>query len=158
MTDHNDTLKLVFSSSTAILSELEQVAWPLSVKQYKHLFPGRALTKDAFIIGVLNTEPEACREGADKDVEVKEEGHPGGGLVLRYWCNNGNVDLSIAVYNTEHKEKGETTENSMVRWKCIIRLAKRLALKCSPWEYSSCTQWDENQVSLMSLKLGQTKT
>lgn len=80
------------------------------MKKYKHLLHDKALTKDAFIIDVLNAEPEACREGADEDVEVKEEGHPGGGLVLRHWCDNGNVDLSIAVYNMEHQEKGETTE------------------------------------------------
>lgn len=63
------------------------------------------LTKDAFVIDVFNTEPEACWEGADKDVEVKEEGHPGGGLVLRYGCNNGNVDLSIAVDNMVNKKR-----------------------------------------------------
>lgn len=54
------------------------------MKIKKHLFHDTALTKDTFIIDVLNAEPEACWEGADKDVEVKEEGHPGGGLVLRY--------------------------------------------------------------------------
>lgn len=48
------------------------------------MFHDAALTKDTFIIDVLNAEPEACWEGADEDVEVKEEGHPGGGLVLRY--------------------------------------------------------------------------
>lgn len=54
------------------------------MKNKKHLFHDTALTKDTFIIDVLNAEPEACWEGADEDVEVKEEGHPGGGLVLRY--------------------------------------------------------------------------
>lgn len=80
------------------------------MKNKKHLFHDAALTKDTFIIDVLNAEPEACWEGADEDVEVKEEGHPGGGLVLRYWCDNGNVDLSIAVDNMEDREKGDTTE------------------------------------------------
>lgn len=46
------------------------------------LFHDTALTKDTLIIDVLNAEPEACWEGADEDVKVKEEGHPGGGLVL----------------------------------------------------------------------------
>lgn len=40
------------------------------------------LTKDTFIVDVLYAEPEACWEGADEDVKIKEEGHPGGGLVL----------------------------------------------------------------------------
>lgn len=81
-----------------------------SVPIYNKKINGTALTKDTFIIDVLNAEPEACWEGAHKDVEVKEEGHPGGGLVFRYWCYNGNVDLSIAVDNMEDKEKEDTTE------------------------------------------------
>jgi len=40
------------------------------------------LTKDSLIVDVLDAEPEACWEGADQDVQVKEEGDPGGGLVL----------------------------------------------------------------------------
>lgn len=43
-----------------------------------------ALTKNTLIIDVLDAEPEACWEGADKDVQVKEKRHPGGGLVLRH--------------------------------------------------------------------------
>lgn len=54
------------------------------------------LTKDALVVDVLDAEPEACWEGADQDVEVKEEGDPGGGLVLRYRGDDGNVDLSVA--------------------------------------------------------------
>lgn len=54
------------------------------------------LTKDALVVDVLDAEPEASWEGADKDVEVKEEGDPGGGLVLRYRGNYGNVDLGVA--------------------------------------------------------------
>ena len=50
----------------------------------KKLFQDTALTKDSLIIDVLNAEPEPCWEGADEDVKVEEEGHPGGGLVLRY--------------------------------------------------------------------------
>lgn len=69
-----------------------------------------ALTKDAFIIDVLNAEPEACWEGADQNVEVKEERYPGGGLVLRYWCYNGNVNLGIAVDYMKDRERLVTTE------------------------------------------------
>lgn len=58
-----------------------------------------ALTKDAFIVDVLNAEPEARWEGADEDVQVEEEGHPGGGLVLRDRRYDGYVDLCIAVDN-----------------------------------------------------------
>lgn len=63
------------------------------------------LTKDTLIVDVLNAEPEACWESTDEDVKVKEEGHPGGGLVLRHRCYNGNVDLSIAVDDMKDREK-----------------------------------------------------
>jgi len=42
------------------------------------------LTKDPFVINVLDAEPEACWEGTDEYVQVKEEGDPGGGLMLRH--------------------------------------------------------------------------
>ena len=70
----------------------------------KKLFQDTALTKDSLIIDVLNAEPEPCWEGADEDVKVEEEGHPGGGLVLRYWCYDGDVDLSVAVDYMEDRE------------------------------------------------------
>ena len=63
------------------------------------------LTKDTLIIDVLYAEPEACWEGADQDVKIKEEGHPGGGLVLRHRCYNGDVDLSVAVDDTGDTQK-----------------------------------------------------
>lgn len=56
-----------------------------------------AITKDPLIVDVLDAEPEACWESTNEDVQVKEEGDPGGGLVLRHRCDDGNVDLSIAV-------------------------------------------------------------
>lgn len=77
----------------------------MSVKIGKHLLDGTALTEYTFIVDVFNAEPEACWEGADQDVEVKEKGHPGGGLVLGYGRNYGNVDLSIAVDNMEDREQ-----------------------------------------------------
>lgn len=109
-------------SLNAFKGQMWQVSWPLSITVFKFVkkinsflkkwFHDTALTKDTFIVDVLNAEPEACWEGADEDVKVKEEGHPGGGLVLRYWCYNGNVDLSIAVDNMEDREKWDITEKA----------------------------------------------
>lgn len=97
---------------------------------------GVVLTKHAFIVDVFNTEPEACWEGADQDVEVKEKGHPGGGLVLGYGRNYGNVDLSVAADNVEDRQQ----KGSTVRWKeeeerkafltiCLVLLRLGLTLK-----------------------------
>lgn len=58
---------------------------------------GGALTEDALVVDVLDAEPEARREGADQDVQVEEEGHPGGGLVLGHRRDDGDVDLGVAV-------------------------------------------------------------
>ena len=63
------------------------------------------LTKDTFVIDVLNAEPKACWEGTDQDVQVKEERYPGGGLMLGYGCYDGNVDLSVAVENMKRKTR-----------------------------------------------------
>lgn len=46
-------------------------------------------------------------------MKVKEEGHPGGGLVFRHRCYDGDVDLSIAV----NKER----EQNKQRWEALIR-------------------------------------
>ena len=54
------------------------------------------LTEDALVVDVLDAEPEAGGEGADQDVEVEEEGDPGGGLVLRHRRDDGDVDLGVA--------------------------------------------------------------
>lgn len=61
------------------------------------------ITKDPLVVDVLDAEPEACWESTDQDVQVKEEGDPGGGLVLRHRRNDGNVDLSVAVEHMEDK-------------------------------------------------------
>lgn len=98
-----NTFWLCFKGKLVRFDEFHDLSQHKKINK-KKLVPWRALTKDTFIIDVLNAEPEACWESADEDVEVKEEGHPGGGLVLRYWCYNGNVDLSIAVNNMEVKE------------------------------------------------------
>ncbi len=60
------------------------------------------LTKDSLIIDVLDAEPEACWEGADEDVQVKEERDPGGGLVLWHWGDDRDVDLCVS----EHRRQG----------------------------------------------------
>lgn len=65
-----------------------------------------ALTEDALVVDVLDAEPEACREGADQDVQVKEEGHPGGGLVLGHRRDDGDVDLGVAVGRRRALRKG----------------------------------------------------
>ncbi len=60
------------------------------------------LTKDSLIIDVLDAEPEACWEGADEDVQVKEERDPGGGLVLWHRGDDRDVDLCVS----EHRRQG----------------------------------------------------
>lgn len=57
------------------------------------------LTKDSLIVDVLDAEPEACWESADQDVQVKEEGDPGGGLVLWHGRDDGDVDLCVSEHN-----------------------------------------------------------
>ena len=54
------------------------------------------LTKDSLIIDSLDAVPQANREGGDQDVEVKEEAEPSGGLMLRHWGNDRDVDLGVA--------------------------------------------------------------
>lgn len=54
-------------------------------------------TENTFIIDVLDAKPKACWEGADQDVQIKEEGDPRGGLVLRHRRDDGDVDLGVAV-------------------------------------------------------------
>lgn len=65
-------------------------------------------TKHSFIVDVLDAEPEARWEGADQDVEVKEEGHPRRRLVLRHRRYDGDVDLSVAA--CRNKGDGEKSE------------------------------------------------
>lgn len=56
------------------------------------------LTEHSLVVDVFDTEPEACREGAHQDVEVEEEGDPGGGLVLWHRGDDGDVDLCVAAH------------------------------------------------------------
>lgn len=65
------------------------------------------LTKDALVVDILDAEPEACWEGADQDVEVEEERHPGGGLVLRHRRDDGDMDLSVAGEGERGQEGGK---------------------------------------------------
>lgn len=55
----------------------------------------RLLTEDPLVIDVLDAVPEAHGEGAHQNVQVKEEGKPGGGLVLRHRRYYGDVHLGI---------------------------------------------------------------
>lgn len=73
-------------------------------------------TKHAFIVDVLDAEPEARWEGADQDVEVKEEGHPRRRLVLRHRRYDGDVDLSVAA--CRNKGGGEKSEGGKRRNSC----------------------------------------
>lgn len=85
-----------------------------------HLFIFRETpTKHAFIVDVLDAEPEARWEGADQDVEVKEEGHPRRRLVLRHRRYDGDVDLSVAACRRKegweegrNREEGRDGRNS----------------------------------------------
>lgn len=63
------------------------------------------LTKHSLIVDVLDAEPQACREGAHQDVEVEEEGDPGGWLVLRHRRYDGDVDLGIAAKEMKKRER-----------------------------------------------------
>lgn len=82
------------------------------------------LTKHTFVINVLNAKPKACWEGADQDVQVKEERDPGGGLMLRHGCYDGNVDLSIAMENVA-KDKNQIAQEKYLLDK---QMGKNLAL------------------------------
>lgn len=53
-------------------------------------------TEHALGVDVSDAEPQACWEGADHDVKIKEEGNPGGRLMLRYGRDDRNMNLSIA--------------------------------------------------------------
>ena len=53
------------------------------------------LTKNSFIIDFLHHEPQTSRKSADQDMKIKEERDPSGWLMLRDWCNDGNVNLGI---------------------------------------------------------------
>lgn len=75
---------------------------PGAVERFKRCSFKGVLTEHSLIIDVFDTEPEACREGAHQDVEVEEEGDPGGGLVLRHRGDDGDVDLRVAA----HREGG----------------------------------------------------
>lgn len=63
------------------------------------------LTEHSLIVDVLDAEPQACREGAHQDVEVEEEGDPGGWLVLRHRRYDGDVDLGVAAKEMGGKKK-----------------------------------------------------
>ena len=54
------------------------------------------MTKDSLIREVFHDEPYPRGEHTHQDVQVEEEGGPGGGLVLRHTGYDGDVDLGIA--------------------------------------------------------------
>ena len=53
------------------------------------------LTEHSLISEVFHDKPDASWKYADKNVQVKEEGRPRGGLVLRHAGYDGDVDLGI---------------------------------------------------------------
>lgn len=65
-------------------------------------------TEHTLVTDVSDAEPEACWEGAHQDVEIKEERNPGGGLMLRYRRDDGNVNLGVAA----QKKHPKMTSNS----------------------------------------------
>ena len=58
------------------------------------------LTKDSLVGEVFHDNPDPSWKDANQNVQVEEEGGPGGGLVLRHTGNDGDVDLGIAVGET----------------------------------------------------------
>ena len=54
------------------------------------------LTKDSFIVDLLDHKPQTSRKGTDQNVKVKKEWHPCSRLMFRYGCNDWNVNLSIS--------------------------------------------------------------
>ena len=53
------------------------------------------LTEHSLVCEVLHDKPHARREDTDEDMQVKEEGCPCGGLMLRHTGYDGDVDLGI---------------------------------------------------------------
>lgn len=71
--------------------------------------PPTGPTEDALVVDVLDAEPQAGWEGAHQDVQVEEERHPGGGLVLRHRGDDGDVDFGIPGYTQSHMHTHEHT-------------------------------------------------
>ena len=57
---------------------------------------GQVLTEDPLVVDLFDDEPGAGGEGTDEDVQVEEERHPGGGLMLRYRRDDGNVNFGVS--------------------------------------------------------------
>ncbi len=55
------------------------------------------LTEDPLVSEVFHDDPDTGREHAHQYVEVKKEGGPSGGLMLRHTCNDRDVDLGVPV-------------------------------------------------------------
>ena len=55
------------------------------------------LTEHPLVREVFHHEPYPGWEHTDEDVEIEEERGPRGGLMFRDTCNDGDVDLGIAV-------------------------------------------------------------
>lgn len=58
--------------------------------------PQPTLTKNSFIIDILDAVPQADGEGAHQHVQVEEERRPRGRLVLRDRRDDRDVDLGVA--------------------------------------------------------------
>ena len=55
------------------------------------------LTEDSLVGEVFHDDPYTSWEHAHQYVEVKEEGGPGGGLMLRHTRNDRDMDLGVSV-------------------------------------------------------------
>lgn len=53
------------------------------------------LTKHSLIVYMFHTVPHASRKRTHQDVKVKEEGDPGGGLMLGHGGDDWNMDLGV---------------------------------------------------------------
>ena len=54
------------------------------------------LTEYALVVDLLDDEPQSGGKDADEDMQIKEEGHPCCGLVLRHGRDDRDVNLGVA--------------------------------------------------------------
>lgn len=73
---------------------------------------------------MLHDKPDASWEDTDENVEIKEEGGPGGGLVLRDTGYDGNVDLGITGMGMEQQtcSTHAHTDSSQLEWEWEKRI------------------------------------
>lgn len=62
---------------------------------YMQIYIQRALTEDTLVVDILDDEPDTCWEHTAEDVQVEDEGDPGGGLVLGDRGYDRYMNLSV---------------------------------------------------------------